>query len=235
MSREDGASVARRAWLRAVLWGAGGLSLLPGCSRGGPIVTCYKPAIPTGQTGGTSGSTLARWRELGRIWRELSVHLRGKYELEEGEEKLKALEAETTNALAALPASRELRTLFEERIAHVRRSRYVMATCYEMAPWNSAAPRGKVEEQMTALHRLEEEGKLTPEAAGKAARVVAVQAEYMTQLNAAEPTDGEADYEQVRKLWERYRDGGTVPGEGAIAAGRDVVEFEVDDPDLLPD
>jgi len=233
MSREAGASVARRAWLRAMLWGAGGLSLLPGCTRGGPLVTCYKPAVPTGGTGGPSASTLARWRELGRIWRELSVHMRGKYELEEGEEKLKALEAETTNALAALPASRELRTLFEERIAHVRRGRYVLATCYETVPWSSAAPRGRVEEQMTELRRLQQEGKLTPEAAGKAARVVAVQAEYMAQLNAAEPAEGPVDHDRLRKLWERYEAGGIVPSNEAAAAGRGVVEFEVDDLGML--
>jgi hypothetical protein len=171
---------------------------------------------------------------LGRIWRELSAHARGKYEREDGEERLKALEAEANNALAALPAWPELRALFEERLAHVRRSRYVMATCYEPTPWGPMMPRGRVEQQMTELRRLVDEGKVTRDAAEKAARKVAVEAEYMTQLGALE-TGNEEPWAKQEALWERYRDGKIVAGEGAQRAGRRVVEFEVDTVGLLDD
>jgi len=170
---------------------------------------------------------------LGSIWRELSAHSRGKYEREEGEEKLKALEVEMAHALSALPASAELRTIFEERAAHVQRTRYVMATCYEPMLPSPAEPRERVEEQMSELRRLQDEGKLTREAAGKAARALAVQAQYMTGLRDAEAAGPQGASDRAFALWDTYRAGALVPGDDAQDAGRHVVELEVGKPGLL--
>jgi hypothetical protein len=226
------------------LWGAAGLSLLPasllGCKRKVPPPTCYAPPPPDPRsvTLGMNAEpiegdgALARWAELGRLWRELSAHSRGKYEFTEGAEKLKALEAEMANALGALPAWTELRTLFEERAAHVCREHYVLATCYRMASWNPMHARGDVEKQMAALQKLVEEGKLTTEAAEKAAQAVAADAEYLTQLNAMYE-GGEEARPKFEPVHEAYEAGKLKPGEGAERAGRHVVELEVDKPGLL--
>jgi len=181
-----------------------------------------------------ANSSLARWAELGRIWRELSAHSRGKYEREEGEEKLKALRTDMASALAELPAWTELTTLFEERAAHIHRERYFLATCYSMSAWNPMQARGDVEKQMTALQKLVEEGKLTKEASEKAAQAVAVDAEYLTQLRATYD-GGETARAAFEPVYEAYKAGKLEPGEGAERAGRHVVELEVDKPGLLTD
>jgi hypothetical protein len=235
MSREDGPSLARRALLRAVLWAAGGLPLIGGA--GCPAMTCYKPAQPLPPEGPSTSANLARWRRLGRLWRALGDHARGKYDPSEGELKLKALEAELNNALAALLASRELRTLFEERVEHVRDSRYRLATCYKQASWSPMGPRSKVEEQMEEVRRLQAEGKLTKAAAEKAAQAIAAEAEYFVQLDGALPDTNatQTDYEKVNRIWQRYQAHELPPTEASQSAGRDAVEFEVDDPALLPE
>ncbi len=248
MSRDDGSSLARRAWLRTALWGAGALSLLPaslvGCKRKKPLPpTCYAPpatdpkSAVTGINGRPvdTGGTLACWRELGRLWRELSAHARGKYEREDGEAKLKALEPEIAEALAALPAWAELQTLFEERAAHVYRERYCLATCYSMSAWNPMRARGDVETQMTALQKLVEEGALTREAAEKAAHAVAADAEYLTRLRALDEETDPQRRDEFRPVHDQYTDGKLEPGEAAVRAGRHAVELEVDHPGLLTD
>ena len=246
MSRWDELPLTRKGWLRMALWGAAGLSLLPasllGCRRKLPPPTCYAPPPPDPKsvTLGMNAKpveadgVLARWAELGRIWRELSAHSRGKYEFTEGAEKLKALEAEMANALAALPAWTELRTLFEERAAHVYRERYLLATCYKMTSWNPMEARGDVEKQMTALQKLVEEGKLTKEAAGKAAQAAAADAEYLTQLRALDESS-QAAMAEFGRVEEACTAGKLKPGEGAQRAGRHVVELEVDKLGLLTD
>ncbi|MBM3472475.1 MAG: hypothetical protein FJX75_04280 [Armatimonadetes bacterium] len=246
MNRWDEVPLTRKGWLRMALWGAAGLSLLPasllGCKRKVPPPTCYAPPPPDPKsvTLGMNAKpvegdgVLARWAELGRIWRELSAHSRGKYEGKEGEKKLKALEAEMAKALTALPAWTELRRLFEERAAHVYREHYFLATCYRMAPWNPMQAQGDVEKQMTALQKLIEEGTLTKEAAEKAAQAVAADAEYLTQLRAMYD-GGEAARAKFEPVHEAYQAGKLKPGEGAERAGRHVVELEVDKPGLLTD
>jgi len=200
------------------LWGAVGLSLLPGCRR---------------SAGGPSSAT-GTWAELGRVWRELSAHSRGKYGREEGEAKLKALEADMASALAELPAWAELSTLFEERAAHIQRERYFLATCYEMSSRNPMRAREDVEKQMTALQKLVEERRLTKEAAEKAAQAVAADAEYLTQLNVMYK-GGKAARAKFEPIYEAYEAGKLKPGEGAERAGRHVVGLEVDKPGLLID
>jgi hypothetical protein len=241
MSREDGPSLARRTLLRAALWAAGGLSVVPGallgCKGKRLPPTCYAPPPPGPKDGTTADGELGAWRELGRLWRELGVHMRGRYEFTEGTEKLKALEGEVQHALGALPASKELRTLVEERVEHVRNSQYREATCYVMVPWSPMGPRSKVEEQMEEVRRLQAEGKLTKAAAEKAAQAIAAEAEYFVQLDGALPDTNatQTDYEKVNRIWQRYQAHELPPTEASQSAGRDAVEFEVDDPALLPE
>ena len=230
MSPERGPSLARRTWLRAVLWGAGGLPFVAagvsGC-RSRPRATCYEPGAPP------PSYYIENWAKLGRLWRELGPHARGRYQPEEGEEKLKTLEAEITTTLAALPASRELRTLFEERIAHVRRSRYSMATCYDMSAWNPVRAREDIEKQMAEVDRLLAEGVLSTEAAEKAARAVGADAEYLTRLRALQDETGPEAREQFGPVHEQHAEGRLEPGDATLRAGRNVVEFEADKPGLL--
>jgi hypothetical protein len=217
------------------LWGAAGLSLLPTSLTG-----CRRRATASSSTTGTSGrqadgdSVLARWAELGRIWRELSVHMRGKYEFPEGERKLKTLEPEMARALAALPASRELRTLFEERLDHVRMTHY-SAACYVVIVPGPVEGREQVEEQMGDIRRLLADGTLTKETAEKAARVVAIQAQFMTQLNLTFTRHPEWGGDEEMALYSQYKAGGCVPSDAAEDAGRHVVELEADKPGLLTD
>jgi hypothetical protein len=229
-------SPTRRAMLRALLWGAGGLSLLPasllGCKSKQVPPTCYAPPPPK-DAGLAKQPVLVRWAELGAIWREMSAHARGKYEGQDGGAKLKALEAEMDNALAALRAWPELRTLFEERAAHIYREHYFLATCYEVSAWNPMQARGDVEKQMTALQKLVEEGKLTREAAEKAAQAVAVDAEYLTHLRAMDEETDPEERSRFRAIHEQYTEGKLRPGDEAVRAGRHVVEFEAEQPGLF--
>jgi hypothetical protein len=245
MSQWSEVPVTRRVWAGMALWGAAGLSLLPasllGCKRKEVPPTCYAPPPPDSKSVTTGinakpvvdEGALARWAELGRIWRELSAHAHGKYEGPDGGTKLQALGVEMNTALAALPAWTELRTLFQERAAHIYAERYLKASCYMTPPWTPQPPRSKVEEQMKAVDELREQGKLTKETAEKAAQVVAVQATYMAQLNEALVPDPRGNRDKLTALWESYEGGKLEAGEEAVRAGRHVVEFEAEQPGLL--
>ncbi|MBM3499341.1 MAG: hypothetical protein FJX74_11800, partial [Armatimonadetes bacterium] len=181
MAETQGVSFSRRAWARLAVFGAVGLSFLPGCRRKSDegVVTCYVPVVTKGGEGGEGGGSLvSRWAELGRIWRELSKHNSDPgQDREKRLAEFEALRADMEAALDALPAWPELRLMFEERAGHIDRLRYSTALCYAPMPMDTPQPRVAVEEQVAALEKLVQEGKLTKPAAAKAAAVLARQAE----------------------------------------------------------
>lgn len=231
LSRQGHALQPRRAALRLLVLGAAGLSLWPGClTRGSGSQTTGAAEDPDGGGDGTVGPALAKWARLGRIWRELTAHYKAERgDHQAGKAAFDKLKTEMTEALDALPAWPELRAVFEERWAHIDRSRYSMATCYKMMPGGIPAARHKVEEQVETLQQLVVEGKLTEDAALKASGVLAVQAEYMARnQEAEEAVKGEAGWEEVRKLWEEYNEGKTKAGLEADLAGKRLAELTVD-------
>jgi len=230
LHRDDGTRAARRATVRLAILAAAGLSLWPGClSRGGESQGAGHPEEPDGDDDTEAGPLLEKWARLGRIWRELTAHHKGERgDRRTGKAAFDKLKTEMTDALAALPAWPELRAVFDERWAHIDRSRYSMATCYKMLPGGVPAARDKVEAQVETLRQLVDEGKLTEEAALMAAGVLAVQAEYMARNQEAEQSEEEAGWEAVRKLWEEYNDGKIEAGAQAQLAGKRLTELTVD-------
>jgi len=238
LGTSDGDQLTRRAWARMVLLGASGLSLLPGClTRKRPggrevTVTCYARLSPDDSP--PSGSLLAKWARLGKVWREMSAHLKRKPFDPEGEAEFKQLETEMKEALDALPAWPELRAVVEQRWAHIHRRQYVAATCYEMMVGGPPPARGAVEQQVKELEQLVGEGKLTKEAAQKAAEAIGVQAAYYVRLDQAEKQAGDdGPWEAWGELWKQYEAGEIVPGASAELAGQRLAELTVDDLGLL--
>ncbi len=229
--KQDVACTSRRATVRLVILAAAGLSLWPGClTRGSGSQNTSGSEEPDGDDDGTASPALEKWARLGRIWRELTAHYKGERgDQKTGKAAFDKLKTEMTEALDAFPAWPELAAVFEERWAHIDRSRYSMATCYKMLPGGIPAARHKVEEQVETLQQLVDEGKLTEEAALKASGVLAAQAEYMARnQEAEEAAEGEAGWEEVRKLWEEYNDGKIEAGPEADLAGRRLAELTVD-------
>jgi hypothetical protein len=238
LGTSDGERFTRRAWARIVLLGASGLSFLPGCltrkrNDGRDVtVTCYAPLPPDDPP--PSSSLLAKWARLGKVWREMSGHLKREPFDPEGEAEFKELETEMEAALDALPAWPELRGVVEQRWAHIHRRQYVAATCYEMMMGGPPPARGAVEEQVKELEQLVAEGKLTKEAAGKAAETLGVQAEYYVRLDEAEKRAGDdGPWGAWDELWKQYEAGEIVPGAPAELAGQRLAELTVDDLGLL--
>ena len=231
MESRDAGSLSRRAWARVALWGAVGVSLLPGCRRkpGDGTVTCYVPVATKGGGGGGGGSLLSRWAELGRVWRELSKHNTDPgQDREQRLAEFATLRAEMQAALDALPAWPELRLVFEERALHIDALRYSLAMCYAAGPGGSDRPRVAVEEQVAALHKLVEEGKLTEAAASKAAAVLAKQAEYYAQSDRLRDTEAAPPPDKVKALEAQHREGALKPSDAATLAGKRLVELTVD-------
>ena len=223
-------SFARRAHLRLLILAAAGLSLWPGClSRDGGLQNAGGSEEPDGDDDTPAGPLLEKWARLGRVWRELTAHHKGERgDHTTGKAAFDKLKAEMTKALDALPAWPELRAVFDERWAHIDRSRYSMATCYKMLPGGIPAARDKVEEQVVTLQQFVDTGKLTEEAALKAAGVLAAQAEYMARNQEAEQREEEAGWEAVRKLWEEYNEGKIEAGTEAHRAGKRLTELTVE-------
>ncbi len=240
MSEPDHPSLSRRAWARLALFGAVGLSFLPGCRRprilGGP--TCYAPPPPRPEGGGMIGtSSLARWAELGRVWRELGrLNTNPGEHVDERRAEFDSVKRDMEHALDALPAWPELRIVFEERVKHIDLLHYSQITCYAPSPASTPQPRAVVEEQVAALGKLVEEGKLTKEAAAKAAGVLAKQAEYYVQAQRLQDEAGGAyPHDALEALGQQYNEGALKPSQAATRAGKCLVEFTVDDLGLLAD
>jgi len=238
----DGERLTRRAWARLLIVGASGLSFLPGCltrgrgAGGGVTVTCYAPPPPPDDTPGNA-TLLGKWARLGKVWREMSAHLKKKAYDPQGEAEFNELKTEMAAALDALPAWPELRAVVEQRWAHVHRGHYVPATCYEPMMGGALPARNAVEEQVKALEQLVAEGKLTKEVAAKAAEALGLQAEYFIRLAGIEAETGDQDWEKRWKLegelWKGYEANEIEPGPGAALAGQRLAELTVDDLGLL--
>jgi len=218
MSDDRRGSISRRVFARLTMWGAVGASFtgLTGCNRA--RATCYVQANLT-----KVSSALAGWSDLGRVWREMSRHLRGDAD-DLTVEAFAELRREMDAALDAVGASPELRAVFTERWEHIDRIQYNMATCYEMVMGGIPVAREKVEEQVAELEKLVADGTLTENAGRKAAEALGVHVEYMARLH---EVDGE-DYEAQAEVTRPYDDGEMQPGEEANTASERIVEMTVD-------
>jgi hypothetical protein len=156
-----------------VLWGAVGLSLLPSCRGRG---SATKASRPQG------------WAGLGQIWREMgSFRPRGEVDLRKWP-ALKQLRRDMEETLDAVSASPELRAAVEGRwdwintpYAAEDELRRTRRTCYLLARIGTELSGPAIEEQVEELSALQAEGKLTKEAARKAAAALALQAEYLAR------------------------------------------------------
>jgi hypothetical protein len=203
----------RRAYLRLTILAATGLSLFPGCRTGGGS---------GGGTGDAARTPLEKWARLGQIWRDMTAHLKQQRGAEgKAKAAFEKLKRDTGEALDAVSASPELRELFETRWAHISRVRYIHATCYAPLPPGTPQPQFEIEKQVEQLEKLVADGKLTKKTAAKAARVLAVQAQYLV---AGTPT---------QELREEYNAGTLKPGADAKLAGKRVAEITADQLGLL--
>ena len=207
-------SLSRRAFARLVVTGAAGLSLLP-----------FRRASAAGVP------LLKRWARLGRIWREMSAHWRNERgEREEAQKAFDELKDEMAEALDALPASPELRTLFEQRHFHIRRSRYFMATCYRMAPAGnlSQRSRGEIEKQVQELEALAADGTLSKETMQKAAEAMAAPTEYLTQSRKLYAENEERPWKDIQALALSFQKGELEAGQEATLAAERGAELSTD-------
>jgi hypothetical protein len=224
--------------LRALLWGAGGLSLLPasllGCKSKQVPPTCYVPPPPK-DAGLAKQPILVRWAELGAIWREISGYNENPGKDEEARTRsFEELKARMEGALDALPAWPELRVVFEERWSQIKALHYPPMMCYAPLPMNTPQPRRVVEEQVSALEKLVEAGSLTKEAARRAAAVLAKQAEFYVQSQRLQEAAAGSDYmEDLQALNKQYTDGKLAPSKLAKLAGERLVELTVNDLGML--
>jgi len=236
----DLGNVTRRACLRLAILAATGLAFLPACSRSRGTVTAagttssapatMPPAstASAAETGG--GSLLDRWARLGRIWRAMSAQLRvppgGQAAARQAFEGLKA---DMAAALDALPASPALRALFEERWQHIFMLQYG-GMCY--GPPGPGAPvfaMGHVEQQVEELNHLVAQGRLTRAAGVKAARTLAVQAEYLTRgREANEDAHRGQTFLKLKVIGDAYQAGKITPSAASGLAGQRVTELTAD-------
>jgi hypothetical protein len=229
---DDDPPLSRRTCLRLIVLGATGLSVMPGCfRRRGATVMCYKPTTADADENPRDDSLLGRWARLGDVWREMTRHRKTPEEpFEKGKAAFDKLRQEMDTALDALPAWPELRAVYEQRWEHIARSNYSMVSCYEMVMGGMPAARDEVEKQVQELGKLVEEGKLSKEAASKAAAVLAIQAEYMARYQAAQGLgDPEERNHGVGLATRDYDEDKVLPGYGAELAGKRLVELTVDD------
>ena len=203
-------SLSRRAFARLAVTGAAGLALL----RPGRLLAEH--------------SVLDRWATLGRIWREMSAHWRSERgERREADPAFDELKQEMAAALDTLPASPELRAMFEERRAHIHRSRYSLGSCYAMslAGDMTQRARGRIERQVCSLHELAEKGRLSPKTLRRAAKAMAPPTEYLAQSRKLYAEKAWHDQETVAK---RFRNGQLEPGDAATLAAKRGAELTVD-------
>jgi len=256
VSRWEDMPFARRAWLKMALWGAAGLSLLP--SRW--LASSSSGADEGGASEGRADAhapLLARWAELGRVWRDWSAAAKPEARftvVQQWERRRAELWKETDAALGALPAWPELRLLFVERslwIADHEMSDRWAATCYVVVgPMYEDVGRA-IFRQTGELEKLVAEGKLTRKAAEGAAHRLALHAEYklrseeawekanpperFAEAEAAGTDDVEAllDWREVNRIERAYKAGRLPTGAAAELAGRRVVELIADDLGML--
>jgi hypothetical protein len=178
--RQEYVELARRRLLIGAVLGAA--SFVGACRRLGA-------ERPSAAAAPTRLSVLAR---LGEIWRAMSRHASGAIDDSKGFE---ALEKEMGTALQELKAQADkgqirpataaaLDTAFRERYFHIRRTRHIMATCYDMSTLgvNLHGSRAAVEEQVKILNELKQSRKLPPEAAAKARAVLAKEVAFQTRV-----------------------------------------------------
>lgn len=227
--------VTRRAFARLTLWGAVGLSFLPGCRRSTSVDGQGPSGAEPDYTAGSDPGLLAKWAELGRLWRELNSLATDEFLAGDDTNALErrhyALGEQLRAALDEVSASPELRALVEERSRHMRHYELgTLASCYEyMGPIAQDAGES-VADQVNELRRLVEDGTLTQDAARKAAETLAQDAEYTGRLSEMwDDLLGNAGFsDELDKLRGVYSGGEIEPQPAAEVAGERLVELTVD-------
>jgi len=228
LSRPSGGpSLAKRAHLRLLILAAVGLSLFPGCSR--------RRRSSGESTTPKDDSLVAKWARLGRVWRELSAHVRAQRHDKRRRRKFDGLKAEMDEALVALPAWPELRVMFEARAAIVEEQlRYHEAldrgiSCYITIITDEGVVQEDVSKQLRELEALAAQHKLSREAAEKAAAVLATQAQFATEAANAADLPPEKRHPLTHQLFEDYCEERMLPGPAARLAGKRLVELTTGD------
>jgi hypothetical protein len=221
--------LTRRAALRLTIWGAVGLSLLPGCRprriARDPKPTCYEVAAPPPQR----PSVLERWAELGRVWRQMGMHYRARGEgAGVGAKAFAELREEMRAALDGVDAGDDLRLAFTARWSHISDTVYPQATCYKMAQPN---PRydslEDVEKRFRELDDLLAAQKLSQAAVAKAARALASDVEVLRRSEEA-LKDRTAYHEAMVQLDAERTAGKLQPSPSAAWVGKRLAEMTVD-------
>ncbi|HJN17942.1 MAG TPA: hypothetical protein QGH10_20755, partial [Armatimonadota bacterium] len=167
-------------------------------------------------------TTMAKWAELGRVWREIHRHARGTVTDLRG---YGALEAAMQTALDGVHASAELRIVFKEQFDHAGRKRY-SATGYRT---KTPSPQEGIERQVDELRQLSDDGTLTPDAAGKAALAIAHAVDAALQGAALRDEEPRPDRDAFTDLDEKYQAGELDPSEAIREVGRILTDLTVDD------
>lgn len=229
MSEQDHVSVTRRAFARLTLWGAVGLSFLPGCRRRTQVAGGGPPGEEPDYTAGSDPGLLAKWAELGRLWRELNGLAGGSGgDFGEKLDTLSALQAEMASALDAVSASPELRLVMLERSQYLMHYEMgALASCYMTAGPTAEHVGRNVSQKVKELRRLQDDGTLSEEAARKAAAALARDGEYIVHLFGKRGGDALGP-EARRKILDDYHSETLVPQPPAQLAGKRLVELTVD-------
>jgi len=235
MDTESGVSrLTRRAWLRLLLWGAGGLAVLAGCTSRRSAPQAWRR--PSGRPD-RHEPLLTKWARLGWLWAELRAYEKGQRGGPLAITKpMQALWGELEAALDALPAGPELRGVFEHRWNYV--AHYGAGgnwTCYTMGSIMTGTELGRVTaNQVSELERLVSAGQLNEAAARAAARVLGGQAELVVgrrllfRKGEKPPPDPEAEFRRRSEaLVRRCAAGEVVPAGAARLAGERLVELTV--------
>ncbi len=170
---------------------------------------------------------------LGEIWRAMRPHATGAVRDAEGYEALgKQMEtaiedlkthSDTGEIKPATAAA--LEAAFRDRYFHIRRSKYSMASCYEMTMLGGSlqASRAAMEEQANVLNDLAKRGKLPSSATEKARAVLAKELAFQMQAN--ELWSGDSDWKAQDELHKRYERGAIEATDATTEAAKTLVDF----------
>lgn len=213
----------RRGFTRLALWGAVGLSFLPGCRKGGPQA---HPSLETADP-----SLVEKWARVGRLWRELnSLSTKSPKGSKRSKRSIDEVGADLDSALADLPAWPELKELVFYRKTHINCDETdEPPSCYV---WSGGGPPERqgqdVSEPINELRNLVAEGKLTRRTAKKAAARMASVAELGHRARRERDEDGDVPRGAWRGIAAEYESGTLEASPPSTLAGERIVEITVD-------
>jgi hypothetical protein len=189
-------------------------------------------------TGGADRGVLAQWAELGRIFRAMGRLAKGAAtDHDAADPRFQKLRQEMGDLLDRMEASPELRALCVERSRHIFHNELgAVLTCYAYSGPVFPEVGKDVFTRAKELERLVAEGRLTDDAARKAARYLAIDAEYATgACKVARRADNETPWDDatVERIHREYDEQQLRPAADAVLAGNRVVEMATDQLGML--